>query len=160
MAEEHTSKLTQKQYIVENGKMEKEMDMVYSNSVMHNFTKALFRDQWNMDMVLKDLAMEIFIKVNIKEEGSTAEEDIYGRMAHHMKGNLLRVWEMAKENGNHQENKAIFMLEAMRMIKNLGMVVMFGVMDVYIKAISKMTSSKYIYKFRNGKGKLIYQDGK
>ena len=51
MVEEFILRLIQKPYIVANGKMEKEMDMDFSNLVKLNFMKEPSKDLSNMVMV-------------------------------------------------------------------------------------------------------------
>lgn len=44
-----------------------------------------------MDMESKSLLMETFIRDSIKGEDSMVEENICGRMVHHIKGSLDKV---------------------------------------------------------------------
>ena len=94
-----------------------------------------------MDMESKSLLMETFIRDSIKGEDSMVEENICGRMVHHIKGSLDKVWDMDKVPGNLQIEMEISTLAVIAKIKNVVMVDTFGQMVVYMKAFLKMILS-------------------
>lgn len=67
---------------------------------------------------------------------------------------------MDRAAGNHQENKAISMQAATKTTKNAVMEDTFGQTAASMKDVSKTILSTFLIKHRNGKGKLIYQDGR
>lgn len=113
-----------------------------------------------MDMELKYSSMAIPIKVNIEKENSMAKESIVGLMDHHMRVILMKVFDMAMVVGNQLNIILTFMQERMLMIKKVDLEDMLGQMDAFIKAHFQKMLSKYLFYYRHGKGKLIYNDGK
>lgn len=84
-------------------------------------------------MEFKNLQMEIFIKESIKEENSMVRENTLGSMALLMKGSFSKEQDMARVAGNPQEKVVTFILDSMKMIRNLGMVDTFGLTAVSMK---------------------------
>lgn len=95
-------------------------------------------------MEFKNLQMVISSKVNIRKEGSTVKENIFGQMVHYMMASLSMDIGMAREVGDRQEKQQIYMLEYIRMIKSVDMDGTFGLMAVSTKETSRMTSSKFL----------------
>ena len=81
--------------------------------------------------------MVTFIKDNIKKANFMEKEDIAGQMDLLIKVILFKDPDMDKETGNQLEKEEIFIQELIKMIKNVDMVVMFGLIIVYIKDNSK-----------------------
>lgn len=144
MAEEYTSNLVLELIIVDNGRMEKEMVMVFWSFQTINFTKEHFQNQSNMDMEYKNLRMVIIIKVNIKRENSMEKENIVGLMDHPTKEILYKDIDMGKEIGNLQGKVVIYIREDIKTIKNVVMVAMCGQMVVFIKDTLKTILSNFI----------------
>lgn len=92
-----------------------------------------------MGTVCRNLSMEIFIKDNIKKESFMVEGSIVGRMDLLMKVILFKEAVKGREIGNHQGKEEIYILEGIKMIKNVDMADIYGLMDAFIKVISKMT---------------------
>jgi len=137
MEEESTFKQAQEHTTVDNGKMEKEMVMVYSSFPITNFTKEHFLNQLNMVMEYKNSETMIIIKVNIKKVNSMERVNIAGLMDHLMKEILFKDLDMDKEVGNLQETQEIFILEVTKTIKNADMVDTYGQMGAFMKVILK-----------------------
>ena len=108
----------------------------------------------------KDLEMEISTKDNIKEVNSMARENMYGLMDLLTREISLRDADMGREIGNLQEVEVTFISGLMNLIKSVDMADIYGLMDALTKVNLELTSSKHMHNFRNGKGRLIYQDGK
>ena len=77
--------------------------------------------------------MVTFIKDNIKKANFMEKEDIAGQMDLLIKVILFKDPDMDKETGNQLEKEEIFIQELIKMIKNVDMVAMFGLIIVYIK---------------------------
>jgi hypothetical protein len=137
MEEESTFKQAQEHTTVDNGKMEKEMVMVYSNFLITNFMKEHFLNQLNMVTEYKNSETMIIIKVNIKKVNSMERVNIAGLMDHLMKEILFKDLDMDKEVGNLQETQEIFILEVTKTIKNADMVDTYGQMGAFMKVILK-----------------------
>ena len=111
-------------------------------------------------MVCKNSQMEIFLKDNIVKVNLWAKENIFGEMDLLIKVILLKDLDMVKDAGNPRGVEVIYILECMKMIRNAVMVDMFGLTDVYMMDTLKTISSNINIYLRNGRGRLIYQDGK
>ena len=72
-----------------------------------------------------------------------ARESTVGRMDLLMKVISLREVGKAREIGSLLGKEEIFTLVDIKMIKNVDMVDIYGLMDVFTKVISKMISSNY-----------------
>ena len=73
------------------------------------------------------------------------KENMYGQMDHLIKELSQKEQDMVKEVGNHQDKVVIFILEDTKEIKRVVMVVMFGLMVVFIKVISRMIISNLYF---------------
>lgn len=94
-----------------------------------------------MGMEFKNLLIQMYIKVNIRKENFMEKENMCGQMDHLIKELSQKEQDMVKVVGNHQDKVVIFILEDIKEIKRVVMVVMFGLMVVFIKVISRMIIS-------------------
>ena len=98
-----------------------------------------------MGMEFKNLLIQMYIKVNIRKENFMEKENMYGQMDHLIKELSQKEQDMVKEVGNHQDKVVIFILEDTKEIKRVVMVVIFGLMVVFIKVISRMIISNLYF---------------
>ena len=62
--------------------------------------------------------------------------------------------------GSHRKSMETSMSELIKTTRRVVTDDMFGPMDAFMRETSQKTSSKFIFYFRHGKGRLIYTDGK
>ncbi len=79
--------------------------------------------------------MGINIKANIEKENSMEKENILGQTVQFMKVTSLKEWEVDMELGNLQRQTLMYMLEHIKMIKNVDLDDTYGQMVVYMREI-------------------------
>jgi hypothetical protein len=82
--------------------------------------------------------MVINIKVNIITESFMAEENIHGLMDHVIKVLLMKVLDTDKDIGYLHNKMVIYILALIKMIKNVDLEDILGLMGAYTKEASIM----------------------
>lgn len=93
-------------------------------------------------MAFKNSPTEITTKASMRKGSLTARANIAGQMARHIKAILLRAVGTARAVGSQHEKMETSTSVAMRMIKSVVTVDMFGPITASMKDTSKAISSK------------------
>lgn len=160
MVKEFTTMLLLKLSIKVNGKTVRKMVLAFSNSPKSNIIKEPLSSLLKTDMELKCLLTETSTKDNTGKESSTVKVNTHGLTHLFLKVTFMKEWDMEMGVGSHRKSMETSMSELIKTTRRVVTDDTFGPMDAFMRETSQKTSSKYIFYFRHGKGRLIYTDGK
>ena len=86
--------------------------------------------------------------------------NIVGKMVHHMTVVLFKEKDKELVDGNLVKKIMMYILEVIRMIRNLGKGNMCGIMGLCMKDILLMILSNVCVYCRHGEGRVEYPDGR
>ena len=110
--------------MLDSGRMEDLMVLVYFYGLMEIDIKDISKKDWKMVKAMRNMALEIFIKVPLSMVKSKDMENISGKMVLFTRELSEMAWEKAAEYGNHR--KVTLIKVNIRMVRNKGMEYIHG----------------------------------
>ena len=98
-------------------------------------TRVNLSNVWSMGKELKNLQMEIFIKVSIQEENLMVMENTIGEIAAILKVHLKMDWDKAMDYGKKGQKQVINTKESIKMIKRMALAYLAGPQEIFTKEI-------------------------